>query len=106
MLGVLRIGQSASAQDVAEIETAYDEVYADLKSEGLATWAAAGNVPPDVTPYVAALVALSRNATYGISTERFQRIVNIAGSDGEKGKREIRRLTSPKWESLEEPTDF
>lgn len=106
MLGVLRIGQSPQDQDKTQIETAYDEVYLDLKKEGLATWAATGDVPDEITPYMAGLVALSRNATYAISTERYQRIVNLVGVDGERGKREIRRLATPKFESLEEPTDY
>lgn len=106
MLGVLRIGQSPQDQDKTEIETAYDQVYLDLKKEGLATWAATGEVPGEIAPYMAGLVALSRNVTYPISTERNQRIVNLVGVDGERGKREIRKLTTPKYESLEEPTDY
>lgn len=106
LLGVLRIGQSATAQDTTEIETAYDEIYLDLKKEGLATWAATGEVPDELSPYVSGLVALSRNVTYGISQERYQRLILTTGPDGNMAKREIRRLTTPKAESLEEPTDF
>lgn len=106
LLGVLQIGQSAQAQDATEIETAYDEIYADLKDEGLATWAAAGEVPEKATPHVVSLVALSRADTYGISDSRYQRILARAGLNGVIAKREIRRVTQPDHESLEEPTDF
>ncbi len=106
MLGVLRVGQSAQTQDATEIETAYDEVYADLKDEGLATWAAADEAPDTITPYMAGLVALSRNVTYGISAERYQRIIALTGTDGSLAYREIRKIVTPDYQSLDEPTDY
>lgn len=101
-MGILRIGQSATSQDKTEIETAYDELYADLKEEGLATWAAAGSVPSKVVPHVVALVAISRADTYGISDARYRRIA----ARSINAKREIRRLVTPKHESLDEPVNY
>lgn len=106
LLGVLMIGQSAQSQDATEIETAYDEVYADLKAEGLATWASTAEVPDKIAPHVVSLVALSRSETYGISDSRYQRILNRAGTNGMTAKREIRKITNPDYESLTEPTDY
>lgn len=107
LLGVLQIGQSAQSQDATELETAYTEVYADLKKDGLATWAEAGSsIPDDVTPHLVSLMALSRTDTYGISDSRYQRIVNRAGNNGWLAKREIRRLAQPDYESLEDATDY
>lgn len=105
-LGRLRPGQSLQSQDATRIGAAYDEVYADLKNEGLNTWASTGNVPDELVPFVSALVALRCCNTYGVSQARFQRIVSVAGVDGNQAKREIRRLVTPAHESMEEPTDF
>lgn len=107
VLGVVRIGQSAKAEDDTEIGTAYDELYEKLKKEGLATWVLTGNVPLELAPHVVRLVALSRtDGTYPISNDRLQRLVLQTGQNGELSLREIRRLTTTKHESLEEPRDF
>jgi len=106
LLGVLRLGQSAQSQDATTIETAYDEIYADLKKDGLATWASTAEVPAELVPHVVHLVALSRANRYGISNDRYQRILLEAGENGWKSKREIRRLVTPDYESLDEPTDY
>lgn len=105
-LGRLKLGQSLQNQDKVRIEEAYDEVYADLKSDGLNTWASTGSVPDELVPFVSGLVALRCANTYGVSVERFNRIAAVVGTDGERGKREIRRLVTPRHESMEEPTDF
>lgn len=105
-LGRLRLGQSLQHQDKTRIEAAYDEVYADLKVEGLNTWASDASVPDELVPFMSGLVALRCVNTYGVSPERFQRIVAVTGVDGERAKREIRRLVTPRYESAEEPTDF
>ncbi len=106
LLGVLRLGQDPQDQDKTNVETAYGEVYAYLKKEGLATWADGADVPTDLVPYVVALTALSRASLYGISNDRLQRIVMITGPTGDTAYREIRKITTPDYESLEEPTDF
>lgn len=105
-LGRLKLGQALQYQDATRIEAAYDEVYEDLKSEGLNTWASTGSVPDELVPFVSGLVALRCTNTYGVSQERFQRIVSVTGLDGNQAKREIRRLVHPPYESMEEPTDF
>lgn len=73
-LGILRLNQSLQDQDAKRIESAYTEVYAQLKQEGLATWAYEGEVPDEVVPYVVALVADNCLSTYGVSDKRYQRI--------------------------------
>lgn len=105
-LGRLRLGQALQSQDATRIGEAYDEVYADLKSEGLNIWASTGSVPDELVPFVSGLVALRCVGTYGVSRDRFQRIVSVTGIDGNLAKREIRRLVTPAHESAEEPTDF
>lgn len=101
-LGILRVGQALQHQDKVEIERRYDEVYADLKNEGLATWAASGSVPTEVAPHVAVLVAFSAADVYGISDSRYARLTAKRGL----AERRIRALTQPHYESLDEPVDF
>lgn len=105
-LGRLRPGQALQSQDDTRISEAYDEVYADLKNEGLNIWPSTGSVPDELVPFVSGLVALRCTGTYGVSQERFQRIISVTGIDGNQAKREIRRLVMPAYESMEEPTDF
>jgi hypothetical protein len=101
-LGLLRLGQSLQYQDQVRIESAYDEVYEQLKEDGLATWASTGSVPTKLVPHVVALVADNCLNTYGVSNDRYTRIKN----DSSVAKREIRNLITPDFESLEDPSDF
>lgn len=101
-LGILRIGQSLQHQDKVEIERRYDGVYESLKNSGLATWSATGSVPTELADHVAAMVAFSAAGVYGISDSRYQRLA-IADA---KAKAEIRKLTTPHYESLDEPVDY
>lgn len=101
-LGRLRVGQSLQDQDKVRIEAAYDEVYDQLKEEGLNTWASDGDCPDAVAPHLAALVADNCLNTYGAPPERYQRIKLAAAV----AIREIRRHVTPEWESLEDPTDY
>jgi len=103
LLGIIRVGQGAQSQDDARIASAYTEVYADLKTEGLATWAEAGtSIPDDITPHLVALMAQNGLGSYPVSVDRYTRIINLASI----AKREIRTMVAPDYESLEEPNGF
>ncbi len=101
-LGILQLGQALQSQDATRIESAYDEVYAQLKKDGLAVWASSGNTPDEITPHVSALVAENCAGVYGLSSERFQRVVFAAS----KGKREIRKYATQDFVSQDEATDY
>ncbi len=105
-LGIKRLNQPLTDKDKTRIESAYDEVYGYLKKEGLATWASTGSVPNDIAPYVVLLVALNCTETYSIPDSRMQRLVAKAGIDGNLALREIRKLVTPEYVSLDSPTDF
>lgn len=105
-LGLLRLGQALQSQDDTRISSGYDEVYEDLKDEGLAIWASDAEVPTKLVPHVIALVALNCTETYSISEARYKRIVFKTGTDGELSRKAIRKLITPEYESLTEPTDF
>ncbi len=101
-LGRLRLGQQLQYQDQVRIESAYDEVYEDLKDEGLAIWASTADAPTRLVPHLVALVAENCLDTYGVPNDRYQRIKLAA----QQAKPEIRRLVIPRHESLEAPTDY
>lgn len=106
LLAVTRINQGSQSQDDTRIDTAYTEVYASLKKEGLATWAVAGTIPDEISPHLAGLMALNAADEYGISNTRYQRLILSYGQNGSLALREIRNLTTPDFESLEEPADY
>lgn len=105
-LGVLRLGQALQHQDQVRIEKGYDEVYAELKSDGIVAWASTASVPDEYVPPMAFLVALNCSGVYGLSQERFARIVAKAGLDGELAKRDIRKFIRPHHELTDEATDY
>lgn len=102
LLGAVEIGQSAESQHDARISAAYNEVYEDLKDEGIATWAVAGTVPNKIKPHLVALMAWNAIDSFGVSDSRYQRI-SVKAS---QAKREIRKLVTPRYESQAEPDDY
>lgn len=101
-LGLLRLGQVLQAQDNTRITAAYNEVHAQLKKEGLATWASTGAIPTELVPHVAALMADNCLSNYGVSLDRFKRIKIAVAS----AMPEIRRLTATHYASQSEPSDY
>lgn len=106
-LGILRLNQSLPAQDNTRITAAYNEVYAALKIDGLATWASDGDIPAALVPHVVALVADNCLNTYSVSNDRYTRIKNAAGAnDGDIAKRAIKKLIAPDYVSMSDASDF
>ena len=101
-LGVLRLGQALQSADQTRLNQAYDEVYADLKDEGIATWTSTGSVPNELATHVVALMCEQCSETYSLSDNRFARLSGRWG----KAKSEIRRLTTERYESLEDPVNY
>ncbi len=101
-LGLLRLGQTLQSQDSARINSAYNEVYAMLKHEGINNWISTGAIPDEVVPYIAVLMADNCLSTYAVSDSRYKRIKQ----DSVSAMREIRKLTAPKYISQEEPAGF
>lgn len=101
-LGILRLGQSLQDQDKVRIEKAYDEVYAQLKEDGLATWASTGESPDFLTPHIASMMADNCLGVYSVSDKRYQRI-KLAEANA---KREIRKFATADYVSQEEAVDY
>ena len=101
-LGILPLNGSLQSQDVTRIESAYDEIYAQLKKDGVAVWASTANVPNELVPYVVALVADDCLNTYGVSEARYIRIK----SEALNAKREISKYTATDYESQDGATDY
>ena len=104
--GKLRLGQSLQTQDQTRFQAGYDEVYDDLETEGLATWSSTGAMPNNVAPWVIWLVAHNCAGTYGVSLARFNRIVGHTGLNGERAKRELRKILQPPHSSEEPVMDY
>ena len=101
-LGILRLGQSLQSQDSTRITTAYNEVYAQLKEDGIVTWTSTGAIPTHLVPHVASLVADNCLNTYSVSNDRYKRIkaaVLLAMP-------EIRKFTTQFHASQDNPTDY
>lgn len=105
-LGIKQIGQSMQSQDAARLNDAYEEVYARLKHEGLATWAVAGSVPDEVAQYVIYMTAHNAIVTFGISDSRASRILAHTGGNDDLALREIRKYIAPAYVSQDEPVDY
>lgn len=105
-LGVVQIGQGAESQHDSRINAAYNEVYSDLKAEGIATWSYSGYIPNEVTYHLVNLVAMNAINSFSVSNDRYQRIMAATGPDGERAKRQIRAAVTPDYESLENPSNF
>lgn len=101
-LGVVGVGGTLSAPADARLQQAYDEEYADLKDDGLAIWASTGTVPNDVMPHLAALMAYNAADSFGVSGERFNRIVVRRNAAPAK----IRSAVTPAYESFDDPKDY
>lgn len=100
LLGILRVGQALPEDKRARIAEAYTETYDQLNTESINTWST--DIPDEVVPHVAAIMALNCCDDFGVSPARYQRIVakaNIA-------LREIRKHTTPDYESLTSVEDF
>ena len=102
MLQRVRLGQAIDNTLETRINSAYTEVYNDLKDDQLVTWAVAGTIPDKIVPWLVALIAFNCTDSVHVSDAVFARILakrNIA-------KREIRRLVTPKYETIDEAEDY
>lgn len=102
LLGVVALGSTPSTKNTARMTRAYNQIFSELKETGLATWASAGTVPDEFVPHLEALMAFNACDTYSVSPARYERIVRKESV----ARREIRRLSIPDYESLDEPVDF
>jgi hypothetical protein len=73
-LGVLATGQTTQSEIQADLDRAYEEVYAALAAKNLVTWEIDEEVPDEYVMPVVALVAFARADEYGIPNDRYQRI--------------------------------
>lgn len=100
LLGILEVGATLNSQDDTRIGAAYTETYEQLKTEGLNVWGS--TIPNKVANHMVAICALNCVDDYGVSNDRYQRIVakaNIA-------LREIRKHATPEYQPLDDPEDF
>lgn len=102
LLGISQEGVAMTSAHSARMGRAYNKVFAELKNSGIATWIAAGPVPDELSVHVEAMMAFESLDAFYVSPERYDRIVKKALV----ARPELRRLSIPDYESLEEPRDF
>lgn len=92
-LGIKRINAVLQNEHVVKIEQTYDEVYAELKEDGLANWALAGEVPNQYVQSMKMLIADRLLNAYGVSNERYTRITEKASTAYENMQKYAENLT-------------
>lgn len=105
-LGLVPIGQSLESQDENRIGVAYDQAYERVKEKGLASWAAAGDVPNQIVPYFCLLIEEKLLISYSVPESRYLRIQTAAGEDGMNALQKIAALAIEEYESTENNQDF
>lgn len=99
-LGVVGVGVTPTGAQDEDMKQAYSEVYAELEELNLTEWAEDEDVPTKFADTISNLVASKRLDEYGVSSERYQRIMSKAANS----EAEIRRLIAGSYVS--EPTHF
>ena len=96
-LGLLGTGQTVPSGIAADLDDAYAEVYAELASLGLATWASSDAVPAALVYAIVAWVAGVRADEYSIPTERYVRVMRDFRGDAQTPSAEdrIRAIIAP-----------
>ena len=102
LLGISQEGVAMTANHSARMGRSYNKVFAELKETGLATWVEAGPIPDELASHVEALMAMEAANAFYVSDNRYARILGLA----KDARRELRRLTTPDFESMDEPVDF
>jgi len=102
LLGISQEGVAMTPNHSTRMGRSYDKVFKELKETGLATWVEAGPVPDDLAGHVEALMAMEAADAFYVPDKRYARILARA----KDARRELRRLTVPDYESLDEPVDY
>lgn len=104
-LGILPFNQSLPPEHATRVDSAYEEVFADLQQRGLALWAYEdGDVPAEYVPHVVALSALNCiiSGSYAVPEERYARIATAAA----RALPEIRALVRGRFLTRDCPRDY
>lgn len=81
-LGVKATGQTTQSEIQADVDAAYNEVYATLAALTLTTWDLDEDIPDAFVAPVTSLTADARKDEYSIPNDRYQRITLDARGDG------------------------
>ena len=73
-LGILGEGETLPSYETADLDQAYTEVFKELQTLNLTTWAESANVPDQYAASVAMLVADQRAVKYQVPDNRYIRI--------------------------------
>ena len=104
-LGILPFNQSLPPEHATRVDSAYEEVFADLKQRGLALWAYEdGDVPAEYVPHVVALTAMNciKSGSYAVPIDRYDRIRLAA----KEALPEIRSIIGGRFLTRDCPRDY
>lgn len=93
LLGVVGVGVTPSGPQDSDMSDAYSEVYSELAELDLVEWAESDDIPARFVDTIVNLVASKRVDEYGVSNDRYQRIMNKTANAEAK----IRRLISDSY---------
>lgn len=103
LLGIIGVGVTPSGPQDADMSDAYSEVYAELEELDLLEWAEDDDIPTRFVDVIVNLVASKRVDEYGVSNDRYQRIMSKAAN----AERKIRRLIADDYvHSTTQFTDY
>lgn len=105
-LALVPIGQALENQDKTRIDAAYGEVYARLKTKGLAIWASTADVPEELVPSLCLMIEEKLLTSYSVPDTRYVRIKGDAGPNGDLAEAMLAELIVDEHESISDVTDF
>lgn len=91
-LGLFGTAQTLRSTIDDDLTDAYTEVYAELESLDLATWASTDAVPDQFVSAIVTWMAYTRVDEYAVPDNKYQRIVSDAGPQAVNAEAKIRRL--------------
>ncbi len=101
-MGIVPYGRSLGAQDDLLLAEVYGQVYAELRSEGIAVWASGNDVPNELAHHMGAIMAYYAAPRKSVPADRYSLIASHAFA----AKPEIRRFTTPPYETMSDPVDY
>lgn len=103
-LGRLGVGMTLSSADNSHLTSAYSELHAEWTELGIAVWASSADVPNKFSEPVIRALAARVADDFGVSNDRYQRIVSQGGQAAENM---LRRLIAGEYQpDTTEFTDY
>lgn len=93
VLGVIGAGVAPTGPQDSDMNESYSEVYSELEELNLVEWAEESDIPERFVDVIVNLMASKRVDEYGVSNDRYQRIVSKAS----QAETKLRRLIADNY---------